>query len=78
MLLNDPQAFPWIQEYAYALVMMSIGQAREKFSSIAGPGGGTTLNGGALKAEAKELLDKLEEDINNFIDGGTPMTWVIG
>lgn len=78
MLLNDPQAFPWIQEYAYALVMMSIGQAREKFSTIAGPGGGTTLNGAALKAEAKELLDKLEEDINNFIDGGTPYTWVIG
>jgi len=34
MLLNDPQVYPWIQDYAYALVMMSIGQAREKFSQI--------------------------------------------
>ena len=33
MLLNDPQAFPWIQDYAYALTAISIGQAREKFAT---------------------------------------------
>ena len=42
MLLNDRMAFPWIQDYALALVMMSIGQARAKFASIAGPQGGTS------------------------------------
>lgn len=78
MLLNDINAFPWIQDYAYALVMMSIGQAREKFTSIAGPQGGTSLNGAALKAEGQALLDKLDEDIRNFVDGGSPTTWVIG
>jgi hypothetical protein len=78
MLLNDAMAFPWIQDYAYALVMMSIGQAREKFASIAGPQGGTTLNGSQLKAEGQALLDKLDEEISLFADGGTPMTWVIG
>ena len=78
MLLNDPQAFPWIQDYAYALVMMSIGQAREKFATINGPQGGTALNGTALKTEGKELLDKLEEDIRNYVDGGMPMTWITG
>jgi hypothetical protein len=78
VLLNDPQAFPWIQDYAYALVMMSIGQAREKFASIAGPQGGTTLNGTALKTEGQALLDKLDEDIKNFADGGQPLTWVTG
>lgn len=78
MLLNDPQAFPWIQDYAYALVMISIGQAREKFGSIAGPQGGTTLNGTALKTEGKELLEKLDDDIKNYVDGGAPLTWVIG
>lgn len=78
MLLNDTMAFPWIQDYAYALVMMSIGQAREKFASIAGPQGGTTLNGSQLKAEGQALLDKLDEEIKLFADGGTPMTWVIG
>lgn len=78
MLLNDVTAFPWIQDYAYALVMMSIGQAREKFATIAGPQGGTSLNGSALKAEAQALLDKLDEDIKNYVDGGTPLTWIIG
>jgi GTPase involved in cell partitioning and DNA repair len=57
---------------------MSIGQAREKFQSIAGPQGGTSLNGAALKAEAKELLDKLDEDLKNFVDGGQPLTWIMG
>jgi hypothetical protein len=78
MLLNDRHAFPWIQDYAYALTMMSIGQAREKFASIAGPQGGTTLNGTALKAEGQALLDKLDEEIGLFVDGGMPMTWITG
>jgi len=78
MLLSDHTAFPWIQDYAYALVMISIGQAREKFATIAGPQGGTTLNGTALKAEGQALLDKLDEDIKNYVDGGTPLTWIIG
>lgn len=78
MLLNDQTAFPWIQDYAYALVMMSIGQAREKFASIAGPQGGSSLNGTALKSEGQALLDKLDEDIKNYVDGGTPLTWIMG
>ena len=78
MLLNDPLVFPWLQDYAYALVMMSIGQAREKFTTIAGPQGGTTLNGTALKAEGQALLDKLDEEIKNYMDGGAPMTWITG
>ena len=78
MLLNDPQVFPWIQDYAYALTMMSIGQAREKFASIAGPQGGTSLNGTALKQEGQVLLDKLDEEIKNYVDGGQPLTWVTG
>jgi hypothetical protein len=78
MLLNDTHAFPWIQDYALALVMISIGNAREKFASIAGPQGGTTLNGTALKAEGQALLEKLDLDIANFVDGGMPLTWITG
>jgi hypothetical protein len=78
VLLNDPQAFPWIQDYAYALTSISIGQAREKFATIAGPQGGTTLNGTALKQEGQALLDKLDEDIKNYVDGGQPMWWITG
>jgi uncharacterized protein (UPF0335 family) len=78
MLLNDPQVFPWIQDYAYALTTIAIGQAREKFASIAGPQGGTTLNGTALKSEGAELLKELDEQIKNYADGGMPLTWITG
>ena len=78
MLLNDPQVFPWIQDYAYALVLISIGNAREKFATIAGPQGGTSLNGAVLKQEGTELLLKLDEDIRNYVDGGMPLTWITG
>jgi hypothetical protein len=78
VLLNDPQAFPWIQDYAYGLTMMSIGQAREKFASIAGPQGGTQLNGTALKTEGQALIDKLDEEIRMYVDGGQPMWWIMG
>ena len=78
MLLSDPQTFPWIQDYAYALVMISIGQAREKFAVIAGPQGGTALNGSALKAEGFAMLEQLDNDIKNYVDGGQPMWWITG
>jgi hypothetical protein len=78
ILLSDHMSFPWIQDYAYALVKYTVGEAREKFSQIAGPQGGSSLNGAALKSEAKELLDKLELDLINYVDGGQPYTFVIG
>lgn len=78
MLLNDRHAYPWIQEYALGLVMISIGQAREKFASIAGPQGGTTLNGTQLKTEGQAIIDKLDEEIGLYMDGGYPMTWITG
>jgi hypothetical protein len=78
MLLNDNTALPWLQDYALAFVMIAVGNAREKFSSIAGPQGGTSLNGAALKQEGQALLERLDEDIKNFVDGGTPYTFVIG
>jgi len=78
MLLNDNTALPWLQDYALAFVMIAIGNAREKFATIAGPQGGTSLNGASLKQEGQELLERLDEDIKNFVDGGTPYTFVIG
>ena len=78
MILSDDQAFPWIQEYAYAFCKMILGEARSKFAQIAGPQGGTSLNGDALKGEAKEEMQKLEDDLIKYIDGSNPLTWVIG
>jgi hypothetical protein len=78
MIFNDVYAFPWIQEWAYSFCKRIIGEAREKFSTIAGPQGGTTLNGTALKAEAQAEMEKLEEDLKNYVDGSQPLTWITG
>jgi len=78
MLLADHTALPWIQDYTLAFVMIAIGNAREKFATIAGPQGGTSLNGTQLKTEGQALLEKLDEDIKNYADGSMPLTWVIG
>jgi hypothetical protein len=78
MILNDTYAYPWIQEYAYSFCKRILGEAREKFSQIAGPQGGATLNGTALKQEATAEMEKLEDDLRRYIDGSQPMTFVIG
>ena len=78
MIFNDPQAFPWVQEYAYNFCKMILGEGREKFSQIAGPQGGTTLNGTALKAEGKEGKQQLEEELKLYVDGSQPLTWLMG
>jgi hypothetical protein len=78
MLLNDHLTFPWIQDYALAVAKDMLGQAREKFAQIAGPQGGTQLNGAALKGEAKAEMEALEEELKRYYDGSQPLTWVIG
>jgi hypothetical protein len=57
---------------------MMLGEAREKFNQIASPQGGTSLNGTALKSEAKAELDALELDLINYKDGSTPLSFIIG
>ena len=77
-LLQDVYSYPWIKGYTQAMVKKSLGEAREKFATIAGPAGGTVLNGAALKAEADIEIDKLMQDLNNYVDGSSPMWFVIG
>ena len=78
MLLNDHMIFPWIQDYAYSFAKRIVGEAREKFASIAGPQGGTALNGSSLKSEAQAEMDALEQQLKDYVDGSMPLTWVIG
>lgn len=78
MILNDTYAFPWIQEYAYSFTKFTLGEARSKFGNLPGPQGGTTMNGDTLKAEAQAEMEKLEDDLKNFVDGSMPLSWVIG
>jgi hypothetical protein len=55
-----------------------IGEAREKFATIAGPGGGTSLNGAAMKSESKEMQAQLIDELKRYVDASQPLTWVQG
>jgi hypothetical protein len=78
MLLNDSRIFPWLQDYSLALAKDMLGQAREKFATIAGPQGGGSLNGTAMKAEGLAMMQQGIEDLKNYVDGSAPITFVIG
>jgi hypothetical protein len=77
-LLSDFQIVQWLRDYVLAACKLIIGEAREKFSTIAGPQGGGTLNGTAMKAEAQTAMDKCVEELKNYVDGSQPITFVIG
>ena len=77
-LFQDTYAGVWIKDYSLAMSKIILGEAREKFTQIAGPQGGTSLNGTALKNEGKEMAEKLDEELKNYQDGSTPLTWVTG
>jgi len=77
-LLQDNAMKQWLRDYTFAASKMIIGEAREKFASIAGPQGGTALNGSSLKAEAQAEMDKLIDDLATYTDHSQPLTWVIG
>ena len=78
VLLQDPGAGVWIGDWVFATLKAIIGEAREKFASIAGPGGGTSLNGAAMKAESKQLQQELIEELKRYVDYSQPLTWVQG
>lgn len=78
ILFQDSNSGIWLRDYALATCKMMLGEAREKFQTIASPQGGTSLNGTALKAEAKAELDMLEQDLINNKDNQQPLTFIIG
>ena len=78
VLIQDPGAGVWIGDFIIAILKGIIGEAREKFGTIAGPGGGTTLNGSAMKAESKEMQAALLDQLKNYVDYSQPLTWVQG
>jgi hypothetical protein len=76
-IISDTYAGQWIKDYSLANCKMMLGQAREKFAQIAGPQGGSSLNGAALKSEAQAEMDKLMEDLKTGITT-QGWGWVIG
>jgi len=77
-LLDDYLVKQWIKDYTLAKCKFMLGEARSKFATIAGPQGGTTLNGDALKAEAQAEMEKLEADVTLAAAGGTGYGFLIG
>jgi len=77
-LLNDYMAQQWIKDYTLATCKYMLGEAREKFATIAGPQGGTSLNGSSLKAEAQGEIEKLENEVAMAMAGGKGYGFVIG
>ena len=77
-LLSDHQISQWFRDYMVGATKYIIGEAREKFASIAGPGGGTALNGGAMKSEGQAMMDRCVEDLKLYVDASQPLTFVIG
>lgn len=77
-LLSDYKAKQWIKDYTLAGCKYMLGEAREKFATIAGPQGGTSLNGASLKAEAQAEMEKLDAEVALSLAGGTGYGFVIG
>ena len=77
-LLSDYKAKQWIKDYTLAGCKYMLGEAREKFATIAGPQGGTSLNGASLEAEAQAEMEKLDAEVALSLAGGTGYGFVIG
>ena len=77
-LLSDFQISQWFRDHMVGACKYIIGEAREKFGTIAGPQGGGTLNGAAMKTEGQAMMDKCIEDLRLYVDGSQPITFVIG
>ena len=77
-IINDTYAGQWIKDYSLANCKMMLGQAREKFAQLAGPQGGSSLNGAAMKSEAAAEIEKLTTDLTMLVPGGHGYSFIIG
>ena len=77
-LLSDYLAVDWLKSYTLATCKFMLGEARSKFATIAGPQGGSQLNGDTLKAEAQSEMEKLENDVSMAVAGGVGYGFTIG
>jgi len=77
-LLSDFQISQWFRDYMVGACKYIIGEAREKFQTIAGPQGGGSLNGAQMKSEGQAMMDKCIEDLKLYVDGSQPLSLIIG
>ena len=77
-LIADVYSASWIREWSISESKMMLAEARGKFVTIAGPQGGTALNAETLRADATTSFQALEEELKTYVDGGDPLSFVIG
>lgn len=65
-LLVDRWAKQWLQGWAMAELKSMLGMVRSKYSTVAGPNGGLSLNGDALIADAESDFTDLLRQISDF------------
>ena len=78
VIIEDVYAGQWIKDYTLANCKVMLGQAREKFASIAGPQGGTALNGASIKQEGFNDIERLTMELGTQVAGGQGYSWIIG
>ncbi len=78
VIIEDVYAKQWVRDYTLANCKIMLGEARSKFASIAGPQGGSQLNGGDLKSAGKEELTALDKELETLVSGGTGYGFIIG
>ena len=77
-LLTDYLANQWLRDYTVATCKFMLGEARSKFATIAGPQGGSQLNGDTLKSEATAEMEKLAAEVSTAVSGGVGYGFLIG
>ena len=78
ILLKDTFARPWLRDYTLAWCQRMLGEAYSKYNTLAGPSGGTTLKGEALKTEAAATMIALDKEIDLYIDNAMPLGIIVG
>jgi hypothetical protein len=78
VLLQDTYAKQWLKDYTLATAKQMLGEARSKFTSIAGPQQAIQLNGNDLKSSAKEEIEKLDKELMDYTAGGSGYYFVLG
>jgi hypothetical protein len=77
-LYEDFQAKQWLRDYTLASCKLMLGEAREKFQTLPGPQGGSSLNGTQLKSEAVAAMEALDKELELSVAGGQGLSFVIG
>jgi hypothetical protein len=62
LLARDEELF---YEYSLAQAMLVLGRIRSKYSEYPTAGGSATMDGGELTTEAKELIERLNQEISD-------------